>query len=82
MTAPRQIRRHGRHLPASGLWRGTVERVVGGRVWITIPRLAPGRFFGPLSALPDLPTPLAAGQRILVGFIEDNPDDPEIIRRL
>lgn len=36
---------------AAGAWHATVSRVAGARVYVEVPRLAPGRVFGPCDML-------------------------------
>lgn len=85
-----------RSTPA-GVWRGRVTRVVDGLVYVTVPRLSPGRQYGPAIVAqgpwsvhtgtanghthPPL-IPLAPGDRVLVGFIEGNPDDLVVLARV
>lgn len=93
---------------ASGVWRGVVTRVAGGRPFVEVARFAAGREFGPLEVLQGPWTvglrteaeaggagesafashthgaglDLAAGDRVLVAFVEGNPDSPVVLGRL
>lgn len=99
MTTPRGTRRVNAPVRPTGNWRGTVSKVDGSRLFVTIPRLSPGRQYGPVE-VGDGPwtsttgpggsdghthpsgTPLAVGDRVLVGFVEGNVDDVVVITRL
>lgn len=64
----------------TGVVTGVVTRVDDqGRPYLEVPRVAPGFEFGPvLSAAGEL----AAGDRVVAGFIEGLPDAPVILARV
>lgn len=65
----------------TGLWHATVVRVeAGGYVHVQCPRLGGARTYGPLEGLQGVT--LAAGDRLLVGLVEGDPNDLAIVRRL
>jgi hypothetical protein len=64
----------------SGVFRGQITRIVGSAVYLTVPKLAPGREFGPAEGLPGVV--LAQGSRVLVGLLDGRPDDVAILRQL
>lgn len=69
---------------ASGLYKGTVTRVDGTRLWVRIPRIASGHDFGPLETV-RMPRPIGTldtdpggapmseiplvGDRVLVSYV-------------
>jgi len=65
---------------AAGVWRGTVSRITGGQVWLTVPRLIARGEVGPVISAVD-PANLEAGVRVIVGLVEGRPDDLAILGR-
>lgn len=56
----------------SGLHRGEVANLAGGRAWFTLPRVTGAQVHGPY---PVLPAGVAIGDRVLVGAIDGRIDD-------
>jgi hypothetical protein len=88
----------------TGLWWGTVTKVITGGYQVKVPRYDPTRIFGGVGypiTYPSVffggqtsltatdpqggtimisPSPLVVGQRVLVGFLEGDPEQLVIIR--
>lgn len=64
---------------SAALWRGTVSRITGGYVYVTIPRLSGKDEHGPLEPLYGVT--VAVGTPVLVGLVEDDPNRAVLIRR-
>jgi hypothetical protein len=64
----------------TGIWFGTVTKVITGGYQVTVPRYSTTRVFGSTGHPVTYPTALVAGQRVLVGFLENDPDQLVILR--
>jgi hypothetical protein len=68
--------------PNEGVWRATVVRVDGGKVWVKIPRLLGASSIGPLECLGVPGSELSEDDRVIVGFLEGRVNEPVVLGRL
>jgi hypothetical protein len=64
-----------------GVHQGVITRVDGTDLYVQLPRVSPDLEYGPCLAC-EVPTAWAAGQQVLVAFVESRVDEPAIVCRL
>lgn len=76
------IRQTRRPAPSGvGVHQGAITRIDGTDLYVQLPRVSPDYEYGPCLAC-EVPTAWAAGQAVLVAFLEGSVDAPAIVCRL